>query len=118
MSDWIGYPSVKTLSPVRLGKIVAIDKSLFWNINETLTHSEALFFVITGTRGCGKSFGCKKRAIENFLKKGEQFGYIRRYEKDLDEAYKEFYKDIVVVFAQRMKRKNGPKMRCVVMLLS
>ena len=91
---------------------MAIDKSIFWNINETLTHSEALFFVITGTRGCGKSYGCKKRAIENFIKKGEQFGYIRRYEKDLDEAYKEFYKDIIDEFPDYEFKIEGRKFYC------
>ena len=86
---------------------MAIDKSIFWNINETLTHSEGLFFVITGTRGCGKSYGCKKKAIENFIKKGEQFGYIRRYNHDTEDSAKEFFKDIVYEFPDYEFKMEG-----------
>ena len=91
---------------------MAVDKSIFWNINETLTHSEALFFVITGTRGCGKSFACKKKAIENFIKKGEQFGYIRRYNHDLEDSAKEFFQDIVDEFPNYEFKFEGNKFYC------
>ena len=59
-----------------------IDRSMFWDIGRTLTHN-MLFNVIVGNRGGGKSYGAKKRAIDNFIKKKEQFGYIRRYKDDL-----------------------------------
>ena len=55
---------------------------MFWDINRTLTHNR-LFNFIVGNRGGGKSYGAKKRCIENFINKGEQFGYIRRFKDDL-----------------------------------
>ena len=69
------------------------DTSIFWNPRRTLTHNR-LINVIVGNRGGGKSFGCKELAIDNFLKKGEQFGYIRRYKEDLKKPMEEFFKDI------------------------
>ena len=41
--------------------------------------------IIVGNRGGGKSYGAKLLAIDNFIKKKEQFGYIRRYKDDLKE---------------------------------
>lgn len=70
------------------------DTSIFWNPRLTLTHSDTLFYLIVGNRGGGKSFGAKEWAIDNFLKKGEQFGYIRRYKEDLKQPMIQFFKDI------------------------
>lgn len=70
-----------------------IDRSIFWDINKTLTHN-VLINVIVGNRGGGKSYGAKKRCIDNFIKKREQFGYIRRYKDDLKKPMKKFFDDI------------------------
>lgn len=70
-----------------------IDLSMFWDLKRTLTHN-ILINLILGNRGGGKSFGCKDYVIENFIKTGEQFGYIRRYKDDLKEPMNEFFKDI------------------------
>ena len=70
-----------------------IDDSMYWNLRRTLTHN-MLINVIVGNRGGGKSYGAKQWAIDNFLKKREQFGYIRRYKDDLKEPMIQFFKDI------------------------
>lgn len=70
-----------------------IDTSIFWDPRRTLTHN-VLINVIVGNRGGGKSFGCKEICIDNFIKKKEQFGYIRRYKEDLKKPMEEFFKDI------------------------
>lgn len=70
-----------------------IDTSIFWNLRRTLTHN-MLINVIVGNRGGGKSFGAKEWAIDNFIKTGDQFGYIRRYKEDLKEPMVQFFKDI------------------------
>jgi len=67
--------------------------SFFWNARQTLTHN-VLFNVIVGNRGGGKTYGAKEWAIDNFIKTGEQFGYIRRYKDDLKEPMSQFFKDI------------------------
>lgn len=74
-----------------------IDRSIFWDIGRTLTHN-ALLNVIVGNRGGGKSYGAKKRSIENFIKKKEQFGYVRRYKDDLKKPMEQFFKDILWEF--------------------
>ena len=66
---------------------------MFWDLNSTLTYN-ALFNFIVGNRGGGKTYGAKKRGIDNFIKKREQFGYIRRYVDDLKEPMKQYFKDI------------------------
>lgn len=70
-----------------------IDISMFWDIKRTLTHN-SLINIILGNRGGGKTFGAKELCIDNFIKKGEQFGYIRRYKDDLKEPMQQFFKDI------------------------
>ena len=70
-----------------------IDTSMFWDLGKTLTYN-SLINVIVGNRGGGKSYGAKKRGIDNFIKRGEQFGYIRRYKDDLKEPMEQYFKDI------------------------
>lgn len=74
--------------------IEEIDRSIFWDIGRTLTHNR-LFNFIVGNRGGGKSYGAKKRAIDNFIKNNEQFGYIRRYKEDLKRPMEQFFTDIM-----------------------
>ena len=70
-----------------------METSIYWDLRRTLTYN-ALFYVILGNRGGGKSFGAKWYAIDRFIKYGEQFGYIRRYKEDLKEPMKQYFKDI------------------------
>lgn len=85
-----------------------IDLSIFWDIYRTLTHN-ALINIIVGNRGGGKSYGAKKRAVENFVNKGEQFGYIRRYKDDLKKPLEQFYKDIAHEFPDHECKVEGEK---------
>lgn len=74
-----------------------IDKSYYWNIGSTLTHN-SLFNFIIGNRGGGKSYGVKEYVLKNFIKKHEQFAYVRRYKDDLIEPMKQFFKDVIQEF--------------------
>lgn len=67
----------------------------FWNIRNVLSR-QALFNFIISFRGGGKTFGSKVFAIENFINKGEQFIYVRRYETDLSKSKREFLTDILI----------------------
>ena len=51
--------------------------------------------VLIGERGVGKSYGAKKYVINQYLKKGSQFIYLRRYENELKKVFE--------------KDKNNPK---------
>jgi hypothetical protein len=85
-----------------------LDRSIFWDIGRTLTHN-ALFNIIVGNRGGGKSYGAKKRAIENFIRKKEQFGYIRRYRDDLRKPMLQFFKDIAWEFPDYEFKIDGDR---------
>lgn len=85
-----------------------IDRSIFWDLNRTLTYN-ALFNFIVGNRGGGKSYGGKKRGIDNFIKKGEQFGYIRRYKEDLKKPMEQFFTDIAWEYPDYEFKIDGDK---------
>ena len=84
------------------------DTSIFWDIDRTLTHN-ALINIIVGNRGGGKSYGAKSRGVKNFINKGEQFGYIRRYRDDLKKPLEQFYKDIAQEFPDHECKVEGDK---------
>lgn len=86
-----------------------VDKSMFWDINRTTTHN-SLFYIIVGNRGGGKSYGAKKKAIENFIRRKEQFGYIRRYRDDLKKPIEQFFKDVAYEFPDYEFKVNGDKL--------
>lgn len=67
---------------------------MFWNYDNTLSHN-CLFNFIIGDRGAGKTYGAKKRAIQNFKKNGSEFIYLRRYKSELEDI-KSFFTDLVV----------------------
>lgn len=85
-----------------------IDKSIFWDICRTMTHN-MLINIIVGNRGGGKSYGAKEKAVENFIKKKEQFGYIRRYKDDLKKPLEQFFKDISQEFPEHECKVEGDK---------
>lgn len=78
-------------------KMSEIDTSMFWDVGRTLTHN-MLINIIVGNRGGGKSFGGKKRGIDNFISRGEQFVYVRRYKDDLKEPMVQYFKDIEYMY--------------------
>lgn len=69
---------------------------MYWDISKPLSYN-ALFNFIVGSRGCGKTFGCKQWAIKDYLKTGAQFVYVRRYKQEL-KALKSFFMDISQFF--------------------
>lgn len=75
-----------------------LDTNMYFDVNRIMSR-QRLFNFVLGARGCGKTYGCKKHVIRNFLKKREQFVYIRRYDTELpaaeianffDDVYQEF----------------------------
>ena len=82
---------------------------MFWDGKRTLTHN-CLFNVIVGNRGGGKSFGCKKIVIDNFINNHEQFGYIRRYKDDVKDSILTFFDDIAYQYPDYEFMTNGMKL--------
>ena len=63
---------------------------MFWDLTKTLSYNALLNFCI-GERGVGKSFSAKKFVINDYLKNGNEFVYIRRYKTELETAYEGFF---------------------------
>lgn len=71
-----------------------MNSSMYFNGYQTLTHN-AIFNMIVGPRGYGKSFWGKEWAIKDFIKNGNEFIYLRRYETDLKRV-DNYFDDIIV----------------------
>lgn len=70
---------------------------MYYNIDSALSYN-ALFTMIMGGRGIGKTYSAKCRAIKNFLNKGEQFVYMRRYKTELKKSVPTFFADVAREF--------------------
>lgn len=63
---------------------------MYYDLQEVLSYN-ALFNFIIGERGVGKTYGCKKFCIKDFIKNGNQFVYLRRYNTELKESIDGFF---------------------------
>ena len=84
------------------------ESSKYWDINHTLTYNY-LINIIVGNRGGGKTYGFKRFAIDNFIKKKEQFGYIRRFKEDLKKSLPTFFNDIKKEYPDYEFKVEGEK---------
>lgn len=66
---------------------------MYYDYNKILSYN-ALINILIGERGVGKTYGASKLVINKFLKKGEQFAYIRRYKPELKKAVPQFFEAI------------------------
>lgn len=70
-----------------------IDSSIYYDYSRVLSYNALLNFLL-GERGVGKTYGITKFVVNQFLKKNEEFAYIRRYKKELSEAIPNFFSSI------------------------
>lgn len=66
---------------------------MYYSYDKLLSYGALLNFVI-GERGVGKSFGMKKYCVNDYIKNGNQFIYLRRYKEELQLACSSFFKDL------------------------
>ena len=64
----------------------------WYNYDRAMSYNALFTFILTN-RGLGKTYGAKKRVVKKFLKKGEQFIYLRRYKEEL-KTVSTFWDDI------------------------
>lgn len=79
---------------------------MFYDISKILTYN-AYFNFLIGERGVGKTFSSKKFVINKFLRKNEQFIYLRRYKTETDKAKKSFFGDIAPIFPDHTFASKG-----------
>lgn len=65
----------------------------WYDFNDLRSHNCMMSFVLSA-RGGGKTYGAKMLGIKNWIKRGEQFVYVRRRETEFDTV-KEFFNDII-----------------------
>ena len=65
--------------------------------------------ILIGERGVGKTYGAKKYAIERFIKKKEQFIYLRRYHEEIKKAKDKFFSDVGEEFQDHTFKTTGSK---------
>lgn len=85
-----------------------MDKKLYYNPNDMLSHNRILNFVI-GARGIGKSYSMKKYPINRFLKNGEQLIYVKRYKGDL-RKFANYFDDVKAEFPGHDFKIKGRQM--------
>ena len=73
------------------------DNSIFLDFNKILSYGSFITFCLA-ERGVGKSYGAKKFIVNHFKKTGKQTIYLRRYNKELNEALMK--KSIPIFFDQ------------------
>lgn len=86
------------LSP--LLPIIFGDLSMYWDINKTLSYNKLFNFVI-GNRGSGKTYGSKVWCINRYLKTGEQFIYLRRYDTEAKKVGPTFFSSISNIYPDK-----------------
>lgn len=70
-----------------------MNTNIFYNFNKLFSYPFNFGFVVS-ERGVGKTFGSKIAMLKKFLKRGDEFIYVRRYKTELDSALSTFWSDI------------------------
>lgn len=66
-----------------------------WFNGDFLYTHNALINMVIGPRGHGKTYWAKCRAIRNFIKKGEEFIYLRRRVTEIDKVKSQLFDDVI-----------------------
>ena len=96
---------------------------MFYSYNRIRSYNAIWNFIISN-RGGGKTFGSKEMCIKNFIKKGEQWIYVRRYKTelkkralffdDIKQAAREVKEDeIIATCAVNTLGKTGVEMEAI-----
>lgn len=67
---------------------------MYYSYSRILSYNAFLNFLI-GERGVGKTYGAVKFVTKEFIKKGHQFVYLRRYKSDLKKSTPTFFNSLV-----------------------
>lgn len=61
------------------------DEGIYYSFQKLLSYNAFINFLL-GARGCGKSYGAKDFLAKSFIKRGDEFVYIRRYATEINDA--------------------------------
>lgn len=81
-----------------------------WYDKGQLLSYKAFFNMLIGNRGGGKTYGFKTWAIDDYLKSGKQFVWLRRYGTEIELMRKSFFEDIAQKYpAHKFEIKGNKK---------
>ena len=88
----------------------------FYSYDKILSYN-AMINVLIGERGVGKTYGAKVFALNRFLKKGEQFVYLRRYKSELTESVgsekkQKFFNQVMQEFPDQELKNTSSTLLC------
>lgn len=66
---------------------------MYYELSKILSYNAFLNFLI-GERGVGKTYSTSKFVSKQFIKKGYEFVYIRRYKTELSKSIPQFYESL------------------------
>lgn len=67
---------------------------MYYDLQPVLSYNALINFIV-GERGVGKTYGCKKFCIKDYIKNGNQFVYLRRYETELKNSCEGFFDGLI-----------------------
>ena len=71
-----------------------MNKEIYYNYDRIISYNALLNFLI-GPRGIGKTFGATDFVTNQFIKKGDEFVYLRRYKTELSKSCKNFFTSLI-----------------------
>jgi hypothetical protein len=86
------------------------NKLEYYDLASLLSRNGAYNFLV-GARGLGKTYSAKKRAITDFLKNGNQFIYLRRYDTELRVAKHTLFTDLTDEFPDYEFQASGDSLK-------
>lgn len=72
---------------------------MFYNGDKIIEKGKLINFIL-GARGWGKTYYFKKRSIEDCIKSGEQFIYLRRFKEEVTVTKDKLFGDILIQFPE------------------
>ena len=71
-----------------------MEKEFYYNYNRIISYN-ALLNILVGPRGIGKTFGASEFVTNQFIKKKDEFVYLRRYKTELSKSIRNFFSALI-----------------------
>lgn len=67
---------------------------MWYDYSKVISYN-SLLNILIGERGVGKTYGASKFVVKEFIKKGHEFVYLRRYKTELAKSLPKFFKALI-----------------------
>ena len=68
---------------------------MYYDLSKALSYG-AFINILLGERGVGKTYSASKFVTKEFIKKGHEFVYVRRYKTELQKSVGKFFKPLII----------------------